>query len=133
MARLVLIVLACLVWGGTAEAQRTQVIRLIESPDGTLFRFSPGRVTVKPGDQVEFRAERGAPFEVSFESADLDARSRSLIAAALSRPQGELRTAVLADSGSRFRMTVPVLAPGTYRFFCLTHLSYRMAGMLVVQ
>jgi plastocyanin len=128
-----MLLLACLSWARTAEAQRTQVIRLTQSPDGTLFRFSPGRVTVRPGDLLEFRAERGAPFEVAFDSADLDVRSRSLIAAALSRPQGELRTAVLADSGSRFRLTVPALAPGTYRFFCLTHLSYRMAGLLVVQ
>lgn len=128
-----LAVLGCLVWAGAAEAQRAQVIQLVASPDGSLFRFSPGRVTVRPGDLLEFRAERGAPFQVSFESAELDARSRGLIASALSRPQGELRTAVLPDSGSRYRMTIPALAPGTYRFFCLTHLSYRMAGMLVVQ
>jgi plastocyanin len=128
-----MLLLACLVWAGPLAAQRTQVIRLTQSPDGTLFRFSPGRVTVKPGDLVEFRAERGAPFEVAFEPADLDPKGRSLIAGALSRPPGELRGPVLADSGSRFRLMVPSLAPGTYRFFCLVHLSYRMGGILVVE
>lgn len=132
MARLMLL-LGCLLWAGALQAQRAQVVRLTQSRDGSLFRFAPGRVTVKPGDLVEFRAERGGPFTVAFEPADLDARSRGLMASALARPQTELRTPVLADSGSRYRLTIPALTPGTYRFFCLTHLSYRMAGLLVVQ
>lgn len=132
MARLLL--LACWVAFATpAAAQKTHVIRLTQSPDGTLFRFSPGRLTVKPGEVVEFRAEQGAPFVVSFASGDLNTRSRNQLAAALADGPGELRTPVLADSGSRFRLTIPALAPGSYRFFCLTHLSYRMGGLLVVQ
>lgn len=132
MARLLLLVL-CLAAVRSAAAQATHVIRLTQSGDGSLFRFSPGRLTVRPGDQVEFRAERGAPFEISFASSDLNARSRALLASALADGPGELRTPVLADSGSRYRWTVPALAAGTYRFFCLTHLSYRMGGLLLVQ
>jgi plastocyanin len=109
------------------------VVKLTRSSDGTVYRFSPGRLTVKPGDVIEFRAEAGAPYTIAFEPADLDTRGRSLIAAALSRPRGELRSPVLPDSGSRFRMTVPALAPGSYRFFELTHMSYRMAGLLIVE
>ena len=132
MARLLLLAVL-LGFAGTLSAQQTQVVRLTRSSDGTVYRFSPGRLTVKPGDVVEFRAESGAPYTVAFEPADLDARSRSLIAAALSRPRGELRGPVLPDSGSRFRLTVPALSPGSYRFFELTHMSYRMAGLLIVE
>lgn len=132
MSRFV-IVLGLLLWAAPATAQRTQVIRLTRSADGTLFRFAPGRPTVRPGDVLEFRAENGAPYVLAFEPADLDARGRGLIAAALSHPSGELRGPVLADSGSRFRMTVPALAPGSYRFFALTHVAYRMAGLLIVE
>ncbi len=132
MARLLLL-LPLLLAAGELSAQKTQVVVLTRSSDGTVYRFSPGRLTVKPGDVVEFRAESGAPYSVAFEPADLDARGRSLIAAALSRPRGELRSPVLSDSGSRFRMTVPALSPGSYRFFELTHMSYRMAGLMIVE
>jgi plastocyanin len=128
-----LLVLGLLLWAAPATAQRTQVIRLSRSADGTLFRFAPGRLTVRPGDVLEFRAERGAPFVLAFEPADLDARGRELIAAALSNPRGELRSPVLPDSGSRFRMTVPALSAGSYRILSLTHVAYRMAGLLIVE
>lgn len=132
MARLLLL-LSLVLSAGSLSAQKAQVVRLTRSSDGTVYRFSPGRLTVKPGDVVEFRAEAGAPYTIAFEPADLDARSRSLIAAALSRPRGELRSAVLPDSGSKLRITVPDLAPGSYRFFELTHVAYRMAGLLIVE
>jgi plastocyanin len=132
VARLVLL-LGLVLWAGVLSAQKPQVVRLTRSSDGTVYRFAPGRLTVKPGDVIEFRAEAGAPYAIAFEPADLDARSRSLIAAALSRPRGELRSPVLPDSGSKFRMTIPALSPGSYRFFELTHMSYRMAGLLIVE
>ena len=132
MARLMLL-LGLVLGTVPASAQQVLVIRLTRSSDGTVYRFAPGRVKAKPGDVLEFRAESGAPYTVAFEPADLDARSRSLIAAALSRPRGELRSPVLPDSGTRFRMTVPALSPGTYRFFELSHMAYRMAGLLLVE
>lgn len=132
MARLMLSLLLVL-WAAPAMTQQIRVIRLTRSTDGRQYRVVPVRMTVKPGDVLEFRAEAGAPYRVAFEPADLDARGRSLIAAALSHPRGEPRGPVLADSGSRFRMTVPALSPGAYRFFSLTHVAYRMAGLLVVE
>ena len=132
MARLMLPIVIML-WAAPVPAQQAQVIRLSRSPDGSLYRFSPGRLTVTPGDVLEFRAGAGAPFTVAFEPADLDARGRGLLAAALSNPHGELRGPVLADSGSRFWMTVPALPPGAYRFFSLNQVSYRMAGLLIVK
>lgn len=132
MARLLLL-LGLVFWAGSLSAQRVKVVRLTRSSDGNVYRFSPSRLTVKPGEVVEFRAQAGAPYTIAFEPADLDARSRSLIAAALSRPRGELRSPVLPDSGSTFRMTIPALSPGSYRFFELTHMSYRMAALLIVE
>jgi len=127
------LVLALLLAASPAAAQRARIIRLTRSGDGTLYRFEPGRVTVRPGDVLEFRAEGGAPYVVAFEPADFDPRTRDLITAALSNPARELRGPVLPDSGSRFRMTVPALPHGTYRFFSLTHMAYRMAGLLIVE
>jgi plastocyanin len=115
------------------SAQRVQTIRLTRSSDGSVFRFDPERVTVKPGDLVEFAVESGGPYVVGFEPAGLDPRSRALLAAVLPEGGGELRGPVLAHPGSRFRMAVPALAPGSYRFVCLTHVSYRMAGTLIVR
>lgn len=128
-----LLVLVFVLAAGPAAAQETRTVRLTRTADGSLFRFDPGRLTVRPGDVLEFRAEAGAPYVLAFEPADLDARGRSLLAAALSHPNGELRGPVLADSGSRFRMTVPALPRGSYRFFSLTHVAYRMAGLLIVE
>jgi hypothetical protein len=40
---------------------------------------------------------------------------------------------VLEGKGNRLRIILPGLARGAYRFASITHLAYRMGGVLVIE
>jgi plastocyanin len=118
--------------GHRLAAQRVTTIRLIQAANGGGYRFVPARVRLQSGEVLEFTVTSGGPYVVAFEPADFPSRSRSLMAAALGGGSGELRGPVLLGAGSRFRLTVPPLPAGTYRFYSLLHVAYRMSGVLTV-
>lgn len=115
-----------------AAAQRVTEVRLVRSPDGTAYRFTPMEVTVRAGDVIEFRVESGGPYVVSFEAADLGASDQRRLQAALGDNTGQLRGPTLTGPGRSLRLEIPPLRPGTYRFRSLAHVAYRMEGRLVV-
>ncbi len=116
-----------------ARAQQTHEIRLERTGDGTGYRFRPAEIRVAQGDVVEFVVASGGPYVIEFEAADLRPGDRAALDAAIGNPSGELRSPVLRTPGSRFRLVIPPLSKGTYRFRALTHLAYRMAGRLVLR
>jgi len=116
-----------------AAAQHTAEIRLIRASDGSAYRFSPVEVTARPGEIIDFQVESGGPYLLAFEAADLTPSARRLLAGALGDPAGSLRAPTLSGPGQHFRLAVPALPPGTYRFRSLTHVAYRMEGRLVIR
>ena len=50
-----------------AEAQKVHEIRLEANPEKEIFRFSPERITARPGDVLLFRAVSGTPHSIVFE------------------------------------------------------------------
>ncbi len=114
-------------------AQRVHEVRLERVADGSTYRFRPAEVRVSPGDAVEFVVASGGPYVIEFEAADLGPADRAALDAAIPDPSGELRSPVLRTPGSRLRIVIPQLSPGTYRFRALTHIAYRMGGRLVVR
>jgi plastocyanin len=131
VTRLAIVLLLC---GATAPARAQQVhqVKLIHAA-GDLFRFEPTRINARPGEVLDFVVESGGPYVVGFEPQDLSAADRELLNSAIPARSGELRGPVLAGPGSRFRVAVPNLSPGSYRFASLTHLAYRMGGVLVIR
>jgi plastocyanin len=118
--------------GRPAGAQRVHEVRLEQSAGGGAFRFKPAQVTARPGEILEFRVENGGPYQIAFEPADLTPAGRQQLDQALGSRGGALRGPLLTATGDRFRITVPALPPGRYRFFSLLHLAYRMSGTLIV-
>jgi plastocyanin len=116
----------------TLAAQRVHSVRLVQTSGGE-FRFEPGRVNASPGDVLEFTVRSGGPYVVGFEPADLDDRARDLLDVAIPERTGFLRGPVLAGPGSAFRITIPGLPKGSYRFLGVTHMAYRMEGRLVIR
>ncbi len=114
-----------------AVAQAHVSVRLVH-PGPERFVFEPARVTVKPGDVLEFRVESGGPYVIGFEPADFGPRERALMDAAIPDRTASLRSAVLPRPGSRVQLVLPALPSGSYRFSAVTHIAYRMAGVLVV-
>lgn len=112
-------------------AQTVVRVRLLQAAP-EAFRFEPSRVTARPGDAIEFTVVSGGPYVVGFEPEDLSSRARDLLQAAIPSPSGPLRGPVLAGAGARFRLILPALRKGKYRFASVTHLSYRMTGVLTV-
>lgn len=112
-------------------AQNRIPVRL-SHPKADVFVFQPDKVTAKPGDVIEFTVESGGPYIIGFEPADLSQRDRALVDAAMPDRSAPLRSAVLPRPGSRLQLVVPALPKGSYRFSAVTHLAYRMTGVLVI-
>lgn len=136
MRRSLLVLLGSLVlvgWVTTrAEAQKVHEIRLEANPEKEIFRFSPARVTARPGDVLLFTAVSGTPHSIVFERAGLPGATREALNGALSRRSGDLSSPLLTPNGAEYRIVVPALPPGRYEFFCLPHRAYDMRGVLQI-
>jgi plastocyanin len=114
-----------------AAAQEVHEIRMVETGKGE-FRFEPSSVRAHPGDVLLFQAISGAPHSVVFEGKELSADARQKLNAAMPRRAGDLSSPLLTKD-AEYRVVVPALAAGTYRFFCLPHRAYDMRGQLTVK
>jgi plastocyanin len=117
----------------TAAAQTTHVIRLEVDTERDVHRFLPARITARAGDVLVFRVTSGAPHAIAFETAGLSPTARGLLQAALPDASSELQGPVLARNGMEYRVTVPPLPAGSYRFYSSPHRAYEMRGELTVK
>lgn len=115
-----------------AEAQRVHEIRLEANPEKEVYRFSPARVSARPGDVLVFRTESGSPHSIVFEGAGLPGPAHEALNGSMSRRAGDLSSPLLTLNGTEYRIVVPALPPGRYEFFCLPHRAYDMRGVLQV-
>ena len=102
-------------------------------------RFMPATITARVGDTLAFVNRRGGPHNVQFADDSLsDAAHRLIDAAMPERPKVAwsrdvpLAGPLLVLDGDTYKVVVPALPPGRYRFFCTPHLSGGMRGELVV-
>lgn len=102
-------------------------------------RFLPAILTARAGDTLAFVNGRGGPHNVQFADDSLSDIAHRLIDAAMpDRPRVAwsrdvpLAGPLLVLTGDTYRVVVPALPPGRYRFFCSPHLSGGMRGELVV-
>jgi plastocyanin len=112
-------------------AQEVHEIRMVAEGERE-FRYAPASVRARPGDVLLFQAASGAPHSVVFEGEGLSADARAKLNAALPRRAGDLSSPLLTE-GAEYRVVVPALPRGTYRFFCLPHRAYDMRGELTVR
>jgi plastocyanin len=113
-----------------AAAQRVHEVRIEADPQKEIYRFTPARVTAKPGDVLLFRAVTGTPHSIVFEARRLSGVAREALNGAMGRRSGELSSPLLSPDGAEYRMIVPALPPGMYEFFCLPHRAYDERGIL---
>ncbi|HWA15131.1 MAG TPA: hypothetical protein VG817_01775 [Gemmatimonadales bacterium] len=114
-------------------AQRVHTVKLIHEERTSLYQFQPSAVTARPGDVLAFTVESGGPYLIAFQPADFSAPALSLMTRAIPGNNPELRAPALSGRGSSFRITLPSLPPGEYRFYSVTHVAYRMTGTLTVR
>lgn len=102
-------------------------------------RFMPAMITARVGDTLAFINGRGGPHNVQFADDSIsDAAHRLIDAAMPERPRVAwsrdvpLAGPLLVLDGDTYKVVVPALPPGRYRFFCSPHVAGGMKGELVV-
>ncbi|MGH7628372.1 MAG: plastocyanin/azurin family copper-binding protein [Gemmatimonadales bacterium] len=124
---------AALAPSAVVAAQATHVVRLEVDTERDVHRFVPARVTARAGDLLVFRVSSGAPHAVAFETAGLSRAARGLLQSAMADRSADLQGPVLASDGMEYRVTVPRLPAGVYRFYSTPHRAYEMHGELIVK
>ena len=116
----------------TARAQKVHEVTLEANPEKDTYRFQPATVNARPGDVVLFKVSSGAPHSIVFESGGMSESAREALNGAMTRRAGDLSSPLLTSQGSQYRLVVPQIPPGVYRFYCLPHRAYDMRGQLRV-
>jgi plastocyanin len=117
----------------TSAAQTEREIRLQVNPQREQYRFVPARTAARPGDVLVFKVVTGAPHSIVFDAAGLSPKVHDALNAALPRRTADLSSPLLTTDGAEYRMILPPLPRGTYRFYCLPHRAYDMHGELRIQ
>jgi plastocyanin len=117
----------------TSAAQTEREIRLQVNADRDQYRFVPARTEARPGDVLVFKVMSGAPHSIVFDAAGLSPEAHDALNSALPRRTADLSSPLLTTDGAEYRMILPSLPPGTYRFYCLPHRAYDMHGELRIQ
>ncbi|AFZ31153.1 MULTISPECIES: plastocyanin [Chroococcaceae] len=121
---LVLVVGSFAFFAPTAAAETYQV--KLGSDKGMLV-FDPAKLTIKPGDTVEWVNNKVPPHNVVFDAANNPTKSADL-AKNLSHKQ------LLMTPGQQVKTTFPEDAPaGDYTYYCEPHRGAGMIGKITVE
>jgi plastocyanin len=96
------------------------------------YGFTPDEISARPGDILRFRVGSGAPHSIAFDSTGLARAAKAALNRAMPGRVSQLRGPLLVKEGETYRMVVPRLPSGGYRFYCLTHQVYEAAGTLIL-
>ena len=117
----------------TGAAQRERLIRLQVNSDRDQYRFLPARTAAHSGDVLVFQVISGAPHSIVFESAGLSPQTHEALNSAIPRRTADLSSPLLTTNGAEYRMILPALPRGIYRFYCLPYRAYDMRGELHIE
>jgi plastocyanin len=120
-------------FAGSSAAQATHLVKFHADTAADEYRFEPSVVAANPNDVIVFRVVNGAPHNITFESAGLSPQAHAALNAALPRRAADLTSPLLTAAGAEYRVVVPGIPAGRYRFFCLPHRAYDERGELVVK
>jgi plastocyanin len=114
----------------SAHAQKVHEIRIEADPGKETYRFTPPLITARPGEVLAFRVGRGAPHSVVFEAAGMTEATHEALNGSMGRRSADLSSPLLIREGEEYRIVVPRVVPGIYRFYCLPHRAYDERGQL---
>jgi plastocyanin len=92
-----------------------------------LLQFQPKKLTVKPGDTIEWKNNKVPPHNVVF-----DAKKNPNKDAALAKSLSHKK--LLLSPGQTKTTVIPAdAAPGAYTFYCEPHRGAGMVGQIIVE
>lgn len=95
--------------------------------DKGLLKFDPPKVTIKPGDTVEWVNNKVPPHNVVFDTSKIPTKSADQ-AKSLSHKQ------LMMSPGQQVKTTFPEDAtPGEYNYYCEPHRGAGMMGKITVE
>ncbi|MEH1827527.1 MAG: plastocyanin [Nostoc sp.] len=95
--------------------------------DKGLLQFQPKKLTIKPGDSVEWVNNKLAPHNVVFDPSKNPNKDATLA-------QSLSHTKLLLNPGQTTTTTFPADAPaGNYTFYCTPHRGAGMVGTITVE
>ncbi|HSM16670.1 MAG TPA: plastocyanin/azurin family copper-binding protein [Gemmatimonadales bacterium] len=124
---------AALLVPGQLRGQGTHTVEVRADRAESRFGFHPLKVSARPGDVIVFRVVSGPPHSIAFDPAGLEGAQVAALNRAMVGRVSELRGPLLVNVGDTYRLVVPRLTAGTYRFYCLTHQVYGAVGSLVIE
>ncbi|MBD6620258.1 plastocyanin [Komarekiella sp. 'clone 1'] len=108
-----------------SAAAETYKVKL--GSDKGMLAFEPAKLTVKPGDTIEWVNNKVPPHNVVFDAAKNPAKDATL-AKGLSHKQ------LMMSPGQTEKTTIPADAPaGEYTFYCEPHRGAGMVGKITVE
>ena len=108
-----------------SAAAETYTVKL--GSDKGMLAFQPKKLTVKPGDTIEWVNNKVPPHNVVFDPAKNPTKS-AVLAKGLSHKK------LLMSPGQKQTTVIPADAPaGEYTFYCEPHRGAGMVGKLTVQ
>lgn len=116
-----------------SSAQATHLLKLQAEAGEDAYRVVPQRVVAHVNDVLVFRVVSGEPHSITFEAEGLSPQAHDALNQALKRRSADLTTPLLTAPGAEYRMEIPAIPKGSYRFFCLPHRAYDERGVLVIE
>lgn len=108
----------------------THVINMVQKGPNT-YAFEPSDLTIKVGDNVEFKGVSGLGHDVAFYPDSIPAGAAAVLNAAIQDKPQDLATAMIND-GQSVTVSFAGAPTGTYRFYCIPHEKMGMKGILTV-
>lgn len=115
----------------TVAAPKTVEIQMIG--DGTGYRFSPAKVTIKRGDKVRFTLVSGPPHNVVFWSDSIPKSAPAALAKGMPQAVDKLTSPYYLKAGDSYLVSFAGAPAGIYRYYCTPHLALGMKAVIEVK
>jgi plastocyanin len=116
-----------------SSAQATHLIKLQAEGGEDGYRVVPQRVVAHVNDVLIFKVVSGEPHSITFEADGLSPQAHDALNQALKRRSADLTSPLLTAPGAEYRVEIPAIPKGRYRFYCLPHRAYDERGVLVIE
>ncbi len=113
-----------------ASGGTTHVIQMVQA-GANSYKFVPDTLTIKVGDQVDFKSVSGQMHDVAFFPDSIPPGADAVLNAAITNQTAPLSTAMIPE-GQDVVISFAGAPTGIYKFYCIPHQAMGMKGQITV-